>query len=287
MQANKTTPKNNRSLGANTRAGRRNGSFKRSERAVGHFRDQNKGRAEARQRAQQERANRRPDRRIYTVLVSTRNGTQIYKVWERNDQDMGEHFLNAPQRYFSITDIRGKEIRNIDRTSGWRYKMSLRWNPEKVADDGSKGDWQNLREWHEERNDNFQQRKEQRQAEWEAQGEIPHDLKQYDPNMSSSREHPTYGDFKVGTTRNDISSPDNHQDFPALSLSSHLDNTEDGELETKGPTPEDVSQKIISEKPTLQRFDSADHAMESQREKRIQQLQKQQQQLTELLAVAR
>lgn len=80
--------------------------------------------------------------RIYTVKVVNRKENSIYKVWEYSDENMINHFQNAKQRFFSITDIRGKIIHNIDIQSGWRYKMTLTWNPNKISKNGNKGDWQ-------------------------------------------------------------------------------------------------------------------------------------------------
>ena len=40
--------------------------------------------------------------------------------------------------------------------------MTLRWNPNKDAHDGSKGDWQDLRQWHQER----EQKKEQQEKKY-------------------------------------------------------------------------------------------------------------------------
>lgn len=94
------------------------------------------------------------DRRIYTVRVSTRGGGVIYKAWEYSDENMNHHFRCADeenQHFFSFTDIRGKEIKNVELLSGWRYKMTLRWNHDKVSTDGSQGDWQDVRDWYSER----------------------------------------------------------------------------------------------------------------------------------------
>jgi predicted DCC family thiol-disulfide oxidoreductase YuxK len=141
-----------RSMAANTKAGRRNGSYQKSH-------QWNKESAK-----NYPREERRRDRRIYTVKVSTRDGTAIYKAWEHTDNDMDNHFRDADQRFFSFNDVRGKTIHNVDVNSGWRYKMTLRWNPHKVAHDGSKGDWQDLRQWHHER----EQRREHQEKKYQA-----------------------------------------------------------------------------------------------------------------------
>jgi hypothetical protein len=138
-------------MAANTKAGRRNGSFKRSQEAMSERSHRNKG--SSKDRSYQSR-NMRPDRRIYTVLISTRGGTSVYKAWEKNDAAMNAHFGEADKegkRYFSFKDIRGKELTNVDLQAGWRYKMTLRWNNDKVARDGSLGDWQDIREWYSQR----------------------------------------------------------------------------------------------------------------------------------------
>ena len=142
-------------MAANTRAGRRNGSFKRSQEALTDRSRRNKhsSKRDGGNRSYQSR-NMKPDQRIYTVLVSTRSGTAVYKAWEKNDDAMNAHFGAADKeghRYFSFKDIRGKEITNVDLQAGWRYKMTLRWNDEKIARDGSLGDWQDIRQWYEER----------------------------------------------------------------------------------------------------------------------------------------
>lgn len=135
-----------RSMAANTKAGRRNGSFKRSQQAIHGRHQRNKGSAQNYPREERKR-----DCRIYTVKVSTRDGTAIYKAWEHTDNDMDNHFRDSEQRFFSFTDVRGKTLHNVDVNSGWRYKMTLRWNPHKAAHDGSNGDWQDLRQWYHER----------------------------------------------------------------------------------------------------------------------------------------
>jgi hypothetical protein len=124
-----------RSMNANATAGRRNGSYKRSTKSY-------KKRTYVK------------DRRIYTVLVATRSGDKVYKVWEHSDDKMNEHFGAADvegKECFSFTDIRDKTLTNVVLRAGWRYKMTLRWNPEKDAKDGSKGDWQDIRQWYSER----------------------------------------------------------------------------------------------------------------------------------------
>jgi hypothetical protein len=142
-------------MAANTRAGRRNGSYKHSQKAIADRSRRNKhsSKRDGGNRSYQSR-NLKPDQRIYTVLVSTRGGTAVYKAWEKDDAAMNRHFGDADdagERFFSFKDIRGKEITNVDLHAGWRYKMTLRWNDEKIARDGSKGDWQDIRKWYEER----------------------------------------------------------------------------------------------------------------------------------------
>lgn len=150
-------------MAANTKAGRRNGSFKRSQQAMYDRSHKNKGSSKG--RSYQSR-NMKPDRRIYTVLISTRGGTSVYKAWEKNDDAMNAHFGEADKegkRYFSFKDIRGKELTNVDLQAGWRYKMTLRWNDDKIARDGSLGDWQDIREWYRERDakrDSFRKERE-------------------------------------------------------------------------------------------------------------------------------
>jgi hypothetical protein len=137
-------------MAANTRAGRRSGSFKRSQEAISDISQRNKGSA----KSYNKRMDYVKDRRIYTVLVSTRGGTSVYKAWEHSDDKMNDHFGAAEaegKRFFSFTDIREKTLTNVDLHAGWRYKMTLRWNPEKDAHDGSKGDWQDVRQWYSER----------------------------------------------------------------------------------------------------------------------------------------
>ena len=165
-----------RSMAANTRAGRRNGSYKRSQQAIHDRHQRNKGSAK-----QYPREERRRDRRIYTVKVSTRDGTAIYKAWEHTDNDMDNHFRDADRRFFSFTDVRGKTIHNVDVNSGWRYKMTLRWNPHKVAHDGTKGDWQDLRQWHHER----EQRRENQEKRYQAPPASPqHQEEKNAPEMT-------------------------------------------------------------------------------------------------------
>ena len=142
-------------MAANTKAGRRNGSFKRSQDAMTDRSQRNKGRGkrDGGGRSYQSR-DFKPDQRIYTVLISTRGGTAVYKAWEKNDDAMNAHFGEADRagkRYFSFKDCRGKELSNVDLQAGWRYKMTLRWNESKVARDGSQGDWQDIRQWYQER----------------------------------------------------------------------------------------------------------------------------------------
>ena len=94
------------------------------------------------------------DRRIYTVKVSTSQGSAIYKAWEHSDDDMNHHFRVADEagiRFFSFTDVRGKFFRNVDVKAGWRYKMTLRWNPQKISAQGKQGDWQDIRQWYNEK----------------------------------------------------------------------------------------------------------------------------------------
>jgi hypothetical protein len=138
---------NTRSMVADTRASRRNGSYNRSQKAISH-RDSNS------RRKQGSRKEYVKDRRIYTVKVSTRGGTAIYKAWEHSDDKMNHHFReadNSGTRFFSFTDVRGKVLKNVDLYSGWRYKMTLRWNPKKESAEGKQGDWQDIREWYSER----------------------------------------------------------------------------------------------------------------------------------------
>lgn len=144
-----------RSMAANTKAGRRNGSFKRSQDAMTERsqRHKSKGKRNGGGRSYQSREFK-PDQRIYTVLISTRGGTAVYKAWEKNDDAMNAHFGaadRAGKRYFSFKDCRGKELTNVDLQAGWRYKMTLRWNDKKIARDGSEGDWQDIRQWYQER----------------------------------------------------------------------------------------------------------------------------------------
>lgn len=109
---------------------------------------------------------RKKDLRIYTVKVSTNKGPAIYKAWEHSDKDMDDHFRGSERRIlsftdargeinnivvFSFTDARGKIIHNVDVNSGWKHKRTLRWNPHKISLGGSKGDWQDIRQWHNER----------------------------------------------------------------------------------------------------------------------------------------
>ena len=59
--------------------------------------------------------------------------------------------------------------------------MTLRWNPHKVAHDGSKGDWQDLRQWHHER----EQRREQQEKKYQAPPASPqHEEEQKIPEMT-------------------------------------------------------------------------------------------------------
>ena len=164
------------SMAANTRAGRRNGSYQKSQQAIHDRHQRNKGSAK-----NYPREERKKDRRIYTVKVSARNGTAIYKAWEHTDEDMDNHFRNAERRFFSFTDVRGKTIHNVDVNSGWRYKMTLRWNPHKFAHDGSKGDWQDLRQWHQER----EQRREHQEKKYQAPPASPqHQEEKKAPEMT-------------------------------------------------------------------------------------------------------
>lgn len=142
-------------MAANTKAGRRNGSFKRSQDAMSESsqRNKSKGNRNGGGRSYQSR-DFKPDQRIYTVLISTRGGSAVYKAWEKNDDAMNAHFGaadSAGQSYFSFKDCRGKDLTNVDLRAGWRYKMTLRWNDKKIARDGSEGDWQDIRQWYQER----------------------------------------------------------------------------------------------------------------------------------------
>ena len=162
---------NARSMAANTRAGRRNGSFKRSQEAMSEMSKRNKGSA----KSYNKRRSYVKDRRIYTVLVSTRGGTSVYKAWEHSDDKMNEHFGAADaegKRFFSFTDVRGKTLTNVDLHAGWRYKMTLRWNPEKDAHDGSKGDWQDIRQWYSERDSKREAARNEREQRDIAQQKI-------------------------------------------------------------------------------------------------------------------
>ena len=59
--------------------------------------------------------------------------------------------------------------------------MTLRWNPHKVAHDGSKGDWQDLRQWHHER----EQRREQQEKRYQPPPASPqHEEEQKVPEMT-------------------------------------------------------------------------------------------------------
>ena len=102
-------------MAANTKAGRRNGSYKRSQQAIaGRSGKKDSGFKRDTRHNQKDYVQ---DRRIYTVKVSTRSGTCIYKAWEHSDEKMNQHFRDADEantRFFSFTDVRGKNITNVD-----------------------------------------------------------------------------------------------------------------------------------------------------------------------------
>ena len=105
---------------------------------------------------QQQKKQYKKDIKIYQVdTVSKYGNRNCFTVWETSDAKMNQHFGEADknqQNYFSFTDNRGKTIYNVDLRSGWKYKKTLRWNKNKIAEDGTKGDWQDLKSLYAEKN---------------------------------------------------------------------------------------------------------------------------------------
>ena len=148
---------NMKTMVPNTKASRRSGAYKYGQKIVkkiqNHDDNNNK----------KKRQDKPKDRKIYSVqTVSKYGNVNNFTVWEENDWKMNRHFGNADKNgknYFSIKDIRGKTITNVDLRKGWEYKKTLRWNPNIMASDGSSGGWQDIKQWHRERKNNIENNK--------------------------------------------------------------------------------------------------------------------------------
>ena len=134
----------------NTRASRRNGTFAYGRKVVNNMSEPPKNPKNPKQKQYKK------DIKIYQVdIVSQYGNRNCISVWETSDDKMNQHFGKADnnyQNYFSFTDNRGKTIYNVDLRSGWKYRRTLRWNKNKITEDGTKGDWQDLKSWYAEKN---------------------------------------------------------------------------------------------------------------------------------------
>ena len=163
-----------KNVAANTRAGRRNGSFKSAQRAE---RLQNQNKNTRKKRAPNRRQQGPKDMKIFTVIVHPRNGkAMLYKVWVHGEQTLKSQWPSSDQpRYFTLFDDRAdsegkpRSFSNVDADKLPRHKITLRWCR-------NRKEYISIKQWFGEREQEREDRKKN------------NDVDQYDAKKSSLRQ---------------------------------------------------------------------------------------------------
>lgn len=194
-----------KNVAANTRAGRRNGSFKAAERAA---RLQNQKNNSRKERSPKRRQQGPKDMKIFTVIVHPRNGkAMVYKVWVHDEQTLKSQWPSSDQpRYFTLfddrTDSEGKprSFSNVDADKLPRHKITLRWCR-------NRKEYIPIKQWFGER----EQEREDRKKD--------NDVDQYDARNASLRQKREVVE-EVAYNRGEGEAPENcEENYPVLVVS--------------------------------------------------------------------